>query len=113
METFTFRFPARYGHFYNIPTDSQILGNGQNSLWMTTFKGVDMLTAIVDTDYQNWAVFVQCANEDSQLKFMSMRIMSRSTVLSPQNWFSVREIIKSNNLDARYKYEIDQSTCQE
>ena len=29
---------------------------------------VDLLTAIVDTDYDNWAVFVQCSNEESQLK---------------------------------------------
>jgi len=110
---FSFRFPARYGHFYNIPTDSKVLGNGQNSLWMTTFKGVDLLTAIVDTDYDNWAVFVQCSNEESQLKFMSMRVMSRSTDLSPQDWFTVREIIKGGNLESRYKYEIDQTSCQQ
>lgn len=108
---FSFRFPPRFGHFYHIPTLSNILAAGQDGLWMTQFKGVSLLTAIVDTNYSTWAVFVQCVTEDGENKFMSTRVMSRGTDLSPQDWLAVREVIKSSNLEAEFKYEIDQSQC--
>jgi len=111
LGNFTFRFPPRFGHFYHIPTVSNVLANGQEGLWMTQFKGVDLLTAVVDTDYNNWAVFVQCINEAGQNKFMSTRVMSRTPDLSPQHWLNVREVIKGSSLEAEFKYEIDQSTC--
>jgi hypothetical protein len=66
---------------------SNIVAPGQDGLWMTTFKGgekanffrlffvkyftfvafsVDLLTAVVDTDYYNWAVFVQCSQDGGE-----------------------------------------------
>jgi len=109
---FSFRFPPRFGHFYHVPTVSSIIANGQEGLWMTQFKGVDLLTAVVDTDYRNWAVFVQCVEEGGENRFMSTRVMSRKTDLSAQDWLSVREVIKGSNLEAKYKYEIDQVDCE-
>ena len=56
-------FLSSHGHFYHIPTLSEVVADGQDGLWVTQFKGVNLLTAVVDTDYENWAVFVQCMEE--------------------------------------------------
>ena len=77
-------FNISHGHFYTIPTKSEIVADGQDGLWLTQFKGgkkskfyelnyelcisVNLLTAVVDTDYENWAVFVQCMQEDGKNK---------------------------------------------
>ncbi|XP_023324477.1 uncharacterized protein LOC111698387 [Eurytemora carolleeae] len=91
---FSFRYPPRFGHYYHIPTVSNVIANGQEGLWMTSFKGVSLLSGIVDTDYENWAVFVQCVNESGENKFMSTRVLSRTRDLSPQDWLTVREAIQ-------------------
>merc|ERR1712183_896051 len=92
---FSFRFPPSHGHFYHIPTLSEVVADGQDGLWVTQFKGVNLLTAVVDTDYENWAVFVQCMEEGGTNKFLSTRVMSRRPSLTPANWLLARETIKS------------------
>jgi len=94
MGNFTFRFPPVHGHFYTIPTKSEIVADGQDGLWLTQFKGVNLLTAVVDTDYDNWAVFVQCMQENGKNKFLSTRVMSRSQSLTPDQWLLVKETIQ-------------------
>lgn len=98
-----------HGHFYTIPTSSEIVADGQDGLWLTEFKGgksrislldsqmmtsVNLLTAVVDTDYDNWAVFVQCMTEDGKNKFLSTRVMSRAKTLSADQWLLVKETIQ-------------------
>ena len=58
------------------------------------FLSVNLLTAIVDTDYENWAVFVQCLQEGGKNKFLSTRVMSRHPTLSPEHSLLARETIK-------------------
>ena len=55
---------------------------------------VNLLTAVVDTDYANWAVFVQCMTEDGKNKFLSTRVMSRAKTLSADQWLLVKETIQ-------------------
>ena len=55
---------------------------------------VNLLTAIVDTDYENWAVFVQCMQEGGKNRFLSTRVMSRHPSLAPQHFLVARETIK-------------------
>ena len=55
---------------------------------------VNLLTAVVDTDYDNWAVFVQCMTEDGKNKFLSTRVMSRAKTLSADQWLLVKETIQ-------------------
>ena len=99
-----------HGHFYTIPTSSEIVADGQDGLWLTEFKGgksniifllenqmmtsVNLLTAVVDTDYDNWAVFVQCMTEDGKNKFLSTRVMSRAKTLSADQWLLVKETMQ-------------------
>ena len=64
------------------------MADGQDGLWLTEFKGgegksdyiyihsyvsVNLLTSVVDTDYDNWAVFVQCIAENGEDVFLSTR----------------------------------------
>ena len=114
-------FLSSHGHFYHIPTLSEVVADGQDGLWVTQFKGVNLLTAVVDTDYENWAVFVQCMEEGGtvkdniddillckwftvQNKFLSTRVMSRRPSLTPANWLLARETIKSGGLEAEHRY---------
>ncbi|CAB4068700.1 unnamed protein product [Lepeophtheirus salmonis] len=59
VSNFTFRFPATTGHFYHIPTFSEIV-NGNKAVWKTQIKGVEMISGILDTDYSKWAILTQC-----------------------------------------------------
>ena len=70
------------------------MADGQDGLWLTMFKGVNLLTAIVDTDYDNWAVFMQCMQEGGKNRFLSTRIMSRQPSLAPEHGLLAKETIK-------------------
>jgi hypothetical protein len=70
---------------------------------MTTFKGgenanfclffsldyftfvafsVDLLTAVVDTDYYNWAVFVQCSQDGGENRLVPCLLLLQSRPMS-------------------------------
>ena len=72
---------------------------------------VNLLTAVVDTDYDHWAVFVQCMQENGRNKFLSTRILSRARTLSADSWLLAKETIQADHLEAEYKYSIDQRNC--
>ena len=55
---------------------------------------MNLLTSVVDTDYDNWAVFVQCMTEDGKNKFLSTRVMSRAKTLTADQWLLVKETIQ-------------------
>ncbi len=38
MTNFTFRFPAKTGHFYHVPTIS-LVTEGERAVWETQFRG--------------------------------------------------------------------------
>ncbi len=37
---------------------------------------VDLLTAVVDTDYYNWAVFVQCSQDGGENRLVPLLVTS-------------------------------------
>ena len=61
------------------------------------------MTAVVDTDYENWAVFVQCMTEDGKNKFLSTRVMSRAKTLSADQWLLVKETIQVTRIHLIYR----------
>ena len=70
---------------------------------------MNLLTSVVDTDYDNWAVFVQCMTEDGKNKFLSTRVMSRAKTLSADQWLLVKETIqvkKEKNLLQKSKTNV-------
>lgn len=112
LGNFTFRFPPRYGFFHSVSAMSTVIANGQDGLWMTEFKGAELLTAVVDTDYSHWAIYVQCMAEEGGNRFSSTRVLSRFPTLEPQHWLLVRDTISRFELDADFVYTIDQENCR-
>ena len=60
-----------------------MVADGQDGLWLTMFKGVNLLTAIVDTDYDNWAVFVQCMQEGGKNRLVQHKFNGHCNFVSP------------------------------
>ena len=48
----------------------------------------------MNTDYNHWAVFMQCKAEEGRNRFLSTRILSRQPWLSPEHWQEVKETIQ-------------------
>ena len=65
-----------------------------NQTIYNSYVSVNLLTSVVDTDYDNWAVFVQCMTEDGKNKFLSTRVMSRDKTLTADQWLLVKETIQ-------------------
>lgn len=115
ISNFTFRFPPHNGHFYHVPTFSTV-SQIDNAIWETQFKGVDLLSAILDTDYSRWAVLAQCSRPTgakSEPKFFSTRIMSRSRSLGAADLARIQAAIQEGNVGAPFKYPVEQGVCQE
>ena len=75
---------------------------------------VDLLSSIVDTDYENWAVLVQCRNSaEKNTKFLSTRVISRRRSLSVDHFIEAQAAIERAGVGAPYKYPVAQDVCQE
>ncbi|TRY76554.1 hypothetical protein TCAL_06325 [Tigriopus californicus] len=114
QSNFTFRFPAKTGFFYHVPTFS-IVSQVKTSLWETQFVGVELISSIVETDYQNWAVLVQCRESGggSDPKFLSTRILSRARTLSTEHFMEVQAAIEKVGASADFRYPVVQDECEE
>ncbi|XP_040574439.1 uncharacterized protein [Lepeophtheirus salmonis] len=112
VSNFTFRFPATTGHFYHIPTFSEIV-NGNKAVWKTQIKGVEMISGILDTDYSKWAILTQCKVTPSGSTFLSTRLLSRSRYLSSVERNEIQGIANSLEVSTPFKYDIKQDVCQE
>merc|ERR1712018_395595 len=114
QSNFTFRFPAKTGHFYHVPTFS-IVNPANSAVWDTQFKGVELASLILGTDYGRWAVLAQCNKNpaDGSTRYLSTRILSRTRSLSPEALSEVARVINSADSDAPFRYPVDQSVCQE
>merc|ERR1712038_1721022 len=114
QSNFTFRFPAKTGHFYHVPTFS-IVNPANSAVWDTQFKGVELASLILGTDYGRWAVLAQCNKNpaDGSTRYLSTRILSRTRSLSPEALSEVARVINSADSDAPFRYPVAQSVCQE
>lgn len=116
---FTFRFPAQTGFFYHVPTFS-FVSESKPSLWDTQLRGVELISAIVDTDYDNWAILVQCQQLPSaggglepEPHFLSTRVLSRTRSLSTDDFMRAQAAIEAAEASADYRYPVDQDVCEE
>ena len=73
---------------------------------------------MVDTDYDNWAVLVQCSkppssdsSSASEPQFLSTRVLSRTTQPSVSDWIAVESAIAAAGVSAEHKFAIDQQEC--
>ena len=73
---------------------------------------VEMVSAVVDTDYSRWAVVAQCTkNAAGEATFQSSRILSRSRSLRSPDLDRARAAIRDADVEGPYKYTIDQENC--
>jgi len=111
ISNFTFRFPPATGFMYHVPTFA-IFDDETNARWNTNFKNVEMVSAVVDTDYSRWAVVAQCTkNAAGEATFQSSRILSRSRSLRSPDLDRARAAIRDADVEGPYKYTIDQENC--
>ena len=45
-------FNISHGHFYTIPTKSEIVADGQDGLWLTQFKGGKKSISLMNLNYE-------------------------------------------------------------
>merc|ERR1712066_1230529 len=101
---FTFRFPPKSGHSYNVPTYA-FFADDTSAKWTTTFKNTDMVSVIVDTDYSRWAVLAQCVKNDyGPPVFQSSRILSRDRSMSSDDLDRARAAIRGAGVEGPFKY---------
>jgi len=115
QSNFTFRFPAMTGHFYHVPTFSLISDQNQ-AIWDTQFRGVELASLILGTDYTSWAVLAQCNKNSADSpspRYLSTRILSRTRSLSPDALAAVARVINAADSDAPFRYPVEQGVCQE
>merc|ERR1712241_39282 len=115
QSNFTFRFPAMTGHFYHVPSFSLISDQNQ-AIWDTQFRGVELASLILGTDYTSWAVLAECNKSPSGAptpRYLSTRILSRTRSLSPDALAAVARVINAADSDAPFRYPVDQGVCQE
>jgi hypothetical protein len=112
ISNFTFRFPPKTGHFYHVPSIS-LVSEVEASVWETQFGRVELVSAIVDTDYDNWAVLVQCNKMEgvSEPSFLSTRVLSRTRTPGTSAWIAITSAIEAADASAKYKYPVDQDVC--
>jgi hypothetical protein len=77
------------------------------------FFSVDLVSVIVDTDYDNWAVLVQCSQVigSAEPRFVSTRILSRTSNLGVSDWIAITSAIETADASASYKFPVDQVDC--
>ena len=72
------------------------------------------MTSILETDYTNWAVIVQCnLDKDNEAVFSSTRILSRSRHPDPKDLVAIENALAGSQADGLFRYPIDQSNCEE
>ena len=91
---------------------------------------MELISAIVDTDYENWAVLVQCSdmsisnngvasppgttdNLDEEPNFLSTRVLSRKKSLSTGDWIKIQAAIERAKASAPFRYPVDQEFCDD
>ena len=75
---------------------------------------VDLLSAILDTDYSRWAVIAQCSKPSgskTEPRYFSTRIMSRARSLGSADLAQIQAAIQDSSVGAPYKYPVEQEVC--
>jgi len=116
QSNFTFRFPSKIGHFYHVPTFS-LVDSANSAVWETQFGRKHLVTLILETDYDNWALLVQCKRQkDGTTSFLSTRILSRKRNVDPKEVELIDQVISSNDPSGgagQYRYPVEQGECSE
>jgi hypothetical protein len=67
----------------------------------------------VDTDYENWALLMHCAEKKKNTRYLSALIMSRIPTLGRNVKAFLREKLPQYNIDLDYMFEVKQENCDQ
>ncbi len=64
---------------------------------------MDLVSLVSATDYENWAVLIQCHDQAGTPRFLSTRVLARSRTLSADHWIKAEEAIQAANARAKFR----------
>lgn len=69
-------------------------------------------TYIIDTDYDNWALLMHCAEKKKHSRYLSALMMSREPSLGHNVKAFLREKLPKYNIDLDFFFEVHQDGCE-
>lgn len=68
-------------------------------------------TYVIDTDYENWALIMHCAEKKKYPRYLSALMMSRTRSLGYNVKVFLREKLPKYNIDLDFMFEVRQDVC--
>lgn len=108
------RYPANTGNFYHMPMWSSF-SKVNSAVWETQVGQNTFVHVVLDTDYANWAVFLQCSEQGSgEPTFHSTRILSRMRhPVGADHWIKIEKAVETAQAAMPFRYAIEQGNCQD
>lgn len=70
-------------------------------------------TYVIDTDYENWALIMHCAEKKTYPRYLSALMMSRTRTLGHNVKVFLREKLPKYNIDLDFMFEVRQDVCDQ
>lgn len=101
-----------------IVSERLIISHSSCSDFETTKKTVYLdegvyNTYVIDTDYENWALIMHCAEKKKYPRYLSALMMSRTLGLGTNVKVFLREKLPKYNIDLDYMFEVRQDNCDQ
>lgn len=68
-------------------------------------------TYVIDTDYENWALIMHCAEKKKFPRYLSALMMSRSQTIGNNVKAFLREKLPKYNIDLDFFFEVNHVDC--
>lgn len=90
-----------------------ILNNCSISFSFTTHFSDEGIynTYVIDTDYENWALMMNCAEKKKNPRYLSALLMSRRRSLGHNVKVYLREKLPKYNIDLDFMFAVEQDKC--
>lgn len=69
-------------------------------------------TYVIDTDYENWALIMHCAEKKKYTRYLSALMLSRSQTLGHNVKVFLREKLPQYNIDLQFFFEVRHDDCK-
>lgn len=68
-------------------------------------------TDVIDTDYTSWLILLHCSDPESEKKFLSTFVLSRTAYIDRTTTEYLREKIGNYNVPMEYLFSVNQTFC--
>lgn len=68
-------------------------------------------TYVIDTDYENWALIMHCAEKKKYTRYLSALMLSRNQTLGYNVKAFLREKLPQYNIDLQFFFEVRHDEC--